>query len=135
MNAHTRTIASLLCAVGLTFGASATAVADEHEDLYLDEVASEAEELSADDVEEGHLESFLKSSSELTEVRKDYSDQIMEADGDAEKIAELMKEARDEMASIVEDNDLSVTEYKEIGYLIQNDDDLMEALNKVAASM
>ncbi|MFO7993757.1 MAG: DUF4168 domain-containing protein [Marinobacter sp.] len=135
MNAYIRHITSLMCAAGLMLGASATALAEEHDNLYLDEVADEAEELSADDVENNHLEAFLKSSKALTEARKDYSEKIMEADGDEEKVAEMMEEARMEMASIVEDNDLSVTQYKEIGYLIQNDDDLMEELNNVAASM
>lgn len=133
MNAYTRYIASLMCAAGLMFGASTAAVADEHDNLYLDEVADDAKELSADDVKSDHLEAFLKSSKALTEARKDYSEKIMEADGD--KAAELMKEAREEMAKIVEDNDLSVTEYKEIGFLIQDDEDLMKELNKVAAGM
>ncbi|KPQ01592.1 DUF4168 domain-containing protein [Marinobacter sp. HL-58] len=135
MNVYTRNIASLMCAAGLMFGASATALADEHDNLYLDEVADKAEELTADDVKSDHLEAFLKSSRELTEARKDYTGKMMEADGDENKIAELMEEAREEMASIVEENDLSVTEYKEIGYLIKDDDDLMDELNKVAASM
>lgn len=135
MNVYTRNIASLMCAAGLMFGGTSTAFANEHDNLYLDEVADEAEELSAGDVKKDHLEAFLKSSKELTEARKDFTSKMMDAEGDEEKTAELMKEARDEMAKIVEDNDLSVTEYKEIGYLIQDDDDLMNELNEVAASM
>ncbi|MFN2362317.1 MAG: DUF4168 domain-containing protein [Marinobacter sp.] len=135
MNVYTRNFASLMCAAGLMFGASATALAEKHDNLYLDEVADKAEELSADDVKSDHLEAFLKSSRELTEARKDYTEKMMEADGDENRIAELMEEAREEMARIVEENDLSVTEYKEIGYLIKDDDDLMDELNKVAASM
>ena len=135
MNAYTRHITSMMCAAGLMLGASGTALAGEHNNLYLDEVADKAEELSADDVKSSHLEAFLKSSRELTEVRKDYSERIMETDGDEEKVAELMKEAREEMNRIVENNDLSVTQYKEIGYLIQDDADLMKELNNVAAGM
>lgn len=135
MNVYTRRITSLICASGLMFGASATALADEHDNLYLDEVADEAKELSADEVKSDHLEAFLKSSRELTETRKDYTEKMIEADGDENKVAELMKEARDEMARVVEENDLSVSEYQEIGYLIQDDDNLKKKLNQVAADV
>lgn len=125
-----RTITPVLLTLAFFIAMAGPATASEGKKLYDDEIAEEAE-LSADDVKDDHLRDFHKASTKITEIRKDYSEKIREADAD--EGADLQKEAADEMASAVEDTDLSVDEYREIGYLIQNEDKVKDQLNKALA--
>lgn len=126
----TKTITSILLTLAFFIAMAGPAAASEGQKLYENEIAEEAD-LSADDVEDDQLRDFHKASTKITEIRKEYSEKIREAD--AEKRAELQEEAAGKMGDAVGDTDLSVDEYREIGYLIQEEDKVKDQLNKALA--
>lgn len=128
-----RTVPAALIAAALTLGASGNALADDGMDLYLDEVADDAGELSADDVSDEHLENFVIASQALRDVRAERVSMIEELEG--EDAQEMMEEAAEAMANGVEATGLSIEEYRQIGYLIRNDDELMERLEEAAGNV
>lgn len=130
MTTDVRTIAALALALGSLAAGGSTAMAD-NRDLYENEVANETS-LSADEIENGDLRAFLDASRDMEEARAEYADAIREADSE-QKVAELQDEANTEFVSLVEDTDLSVENYREIGKLIREDTELAERLDKVAA--
>lgn len=116
-----RTTSPLIAGVFL-LGWGAFAAADQS--LYENEVADEASDVSADDVDGDMFDRFIDAANEVEEIRAEYAEKVMDADeGDR---ADLMAEAEERMAEAVEDHDLDVSEYQEIGYLLENDDDLQE---------
>lgn len=128
-----RTVPAALIAAALTLGASGSALADDGMDLYLDEVADDAGELSAEDVSDEHLENFVIASEALRDVRGERRSMIEELEG--EDAQEMVEEAAKAMANSVEATGLSIEEYRQIGYLIRNDDELMERVEEAAGNV
>ena len=89
--------------------------------------AVEAEELSNDD-----LHGFIEAAHEIQSIRAEYAGKISEAEAD--KRAALEAEAAEKMAAAIEDQGLELSEYREIGYLLENDADLPDRLDRVAAA-
>lgn len=109
-------------------GAFAPAIAADGADVYEREVAGEANKLSADDVSDGQLESFLEAAREVKTIRSDSVEKI-ESDG-----PDAQKEAQEQMAEAIEDSGLGIQEYRELGFLVEDDDDVRGRLNEVVAS-
>ncbi|WP_018861535.1 MULTISPECIES: DUF4168 domain-containing protein [unclassified Thioalkalivibrio] len=128
MGHNTATACSITLALGLAFGGASTVVADD-KDVFEKEWTDDPE-LSAEDVSESDLESFLAAADASQDIRSEYADDIAEAEG--EDAQELRDEANDEMVSAIEDEGLTVEEYRSIAYLIDNDSDLGEQFAEVA---
>ncbi len=96
----------------------ATAVpvfADDGADVYENEVANEAKSLSAEDVTDEQLESYVAAESEIASIRLNHANDI------ASRGVETATEAQDEMAAAIEGHGLTVREYREIAHLVRND--------------
>lgn len=133
MQQHRQKIAGALVAGALTLGLAATASADDGMDLYMDEVADDAGDLSADDVTDEHLENFVIASEAVRDLRAERASTIAELEG--EEAEEMMADAAESMADAVEATDLTIEEYRRIGYLIGEDDELAERLETAAGNV
>lgn len=125
-----RTVSNALLAGALVLGGGA-AVASEREALWLDETASEAGGMSAAELEDETLHRFIDAAHEVQAVRREYMGRIEQADADER--ADLQVEARERMAQVIEDQGLEIADYREIGYLLENDEGLRDRLDGVAA--
>lgn len=122
--------AALLLAMALAAGlalASANAVAS---DIYESEAASSTELTSAD-ISDRQLASFLDAAGHVQSIRNSYAEMIREAPR-AER-AELREAAVQDMTTAIQFTGLDVETYRAIGYLFQNDEELRQRLNRVAA--
>ena len=124
-------VTNTLVAGALVLGGSG-AIAASPERLYQDEIADEATTVEADDLSDDDLHGFIEAAYEIQSIRAEYADRISEAE--PEKRAKLQAEAAEKMAEAIEDQGLDISEYREIGYLLENDDDLPDRLDQVAAS-
>lgn len=125
-----RRVTNTLVAGALVLGGS-SAIAAAPDRLYEDEIAEEAGSLEVDDVSDDDLHGFIEAAHEIQKIRASYAQKIRDADG--EERAALQVEAAEKMAEAVEDQGLEVSEYREIGYLLENDADLPDRLDGVAA--
>lgn len=122
--------AALLLAMALAAGlalASANAVAS---DIYESEAAS-GTELTSADISDRQLASFLDAAGHVQSIRNSYAEMIREAPR-AER-AELREAAVQDMTTAIQFTGLDVETYRAIGYLFQNDEELRQRLNRVAA--
>lgn len=125
-----RTVSNTLLAGALVLGGGA-AVASEREALWLDETASEAGEMSSTELEDETLHRFIDAAHDVQAVRNEYTERIEQAD--AEERADLLAEAQERMARAIENQGLEIADYRAIGYLLENDDDLGDRLDRAAA--
>lgn len=125
-----RTVSNALVAGALVLGGG-TAVASEREALWLDETASEAGEMSAAELEDETLHRFIDAAHEVQAVRREYTERIEQAE--AGERADIQAEARERMAQAVEDQGLEIADYREIGYLLENDESLRDRLDRAVA--
>ncbi|WP_018863935.1 DUF4168 domain-containing protein [Thioalkalivibrio sp. ARh3] len=128
MGHKTGTAYSIALALGLALGGASTAAAEDP--TVFEQEWTDDPEMSADDVSESDLESFLAAAHAAQDIRAEYADDIAEAEG--EDAQELRDEANDEMVAAIEDEDLTVEEYQDIAYLIDNDSDLGEQFAEIA---
>lgn len=131
MRRYTRRMTNALLASALVMGTGA-AIANESERLYHDEIADEAGELDAADLSDDKLHRFIDAAHEIVSLRRSFARDIRQAA--PQDRPGLLAEARERIAQAVEDNGLEIAEYREIGYLLENDDDLRQRLEAVAAS-
>lgn len=125
-----RTVSNTLLAGALVLGGGA-AVAGERGALWLDETANEAGELSAAELEDEALHRFVDAAHDVQAIRREYTERIERAD--AAERTELQAEAQEKMAQAVENQGLEIADYREIGYLLENDDGLRDRLDRDAA--
>ncbi len=142
MHHYNKTLTTSLIAGALALGISAAVHADADEmegvdqaalDLYENEVASGSGDLRAEDVTDEDLENFLVAAQAVSGVREQRLDMIREMPSD--RAAPLIEAAASAMQDNIEVNDLTVEEYRQIAYLVHNDDEVRERLNAVAAGM
>lgn len=124
MGHKTGTAYSIALALGLALGGASTAAAEDP--TVFEQEWTDDPEMFADDVSESDLESFLAAAHAAQDIRAEYADDIAEAEG--EDAQELRDEANDEMVAAIEDEDLTVEEYQDIAYLIDNDSDLADGM-------
>lgn len=125
-----KTVSNALIAGALVFGGGA-AIANEREALWFDEIASNPGEMSASELEDEALHRFIDAAHEIQAIRQEFAERIEQADADEQ--AALQAEAQEKMAQAVESQGLEVADYREIGYLLENDDGLRDRLDRAAA--
>lgn len=123
-------VTNALMAGALVLGSGA-AFADAADRLYHDEIADEAGEISAEDVSDDKLHRFIDAAHEVQAIRSSYAEKI--ADASEEDRSALQAEAVEEMAKAVEDHGLEVSEYREIGHLLESDGELRDRLEPESA--
>ncbi|ADC71909.1 conserved hypothetical protein [Thioalkalivibrio sp. K90mix] len=128
MGHKTATAYSIALAFGLALGGTGIVAADDPN--VFEQEWTDDPQMSAEDVSESDLESFLAAAEAAQDIRAEYADDIAEAEG--EEAQELRDEANDEMVAAIEDEGLTVEEYQEIAYLIDNDSDLGEQFAEIA---
>lgn len=126
-----RRVTNTLVAGALVLGGSG-AIAAGPERLYQDEIAEEATTVEADGLTDDELHGFIEAAHEIQSIRAEYAEKISEAGPDGR--AALQAEAAEKMAEAIEDQGLELSEYREIGYLLENDADLPDRLDRVAAA-
>lgn len=131
MRRYTTQTTKVLLVGALAVGTGA-AIASEPERLYQDEVADNAGELAAGGLSDEKLHGFIDAAHEIVSLRAKFAGEIEGAD--AEEQAELQLEASERIAQAVEDNGLEIVEYRQIGYLLENDASLRDRLNALAAT-
>lgn len=124
-----KTVSNALLAGALVLGGGA-AIASEREGLWLDETAGQAGEMSASELEDETLHRFIDAAHDIQAIRQEYAERIEQADADER--ADLLAEAQEKMAQAVESQGLEVADYREIGYLLENDDSLRDRLDQAA---
>lgn len=130
-HSYRKRVTNTLVAGALVLGGGG-AMAASPERLYQDEIADEAGSVDADELTDDGLHGFIEAAHEIQSIRAEYAEKISEAEPDER--AALQAEAAEKMAEAVEDQGLDVSEYREIGYLLENDADLPDRLDRVAAS-
>ncbi len=125
-----RRVTNTLVAGALVLGGSG-AIAASPERLYQDEIADEATTVEVDELSDDDLHGFIEAAHEIQSIRAEYAGKIRDAE--PEERARLQAEAAEKMAEAIEDQGLDISEYREIGYLLENDDDLPGRLDAVAA--
>lgn len=125
-----RRVTNTLVAGALVLGGSG-AIAASPERLYQDEIADEATAVEVGELTDDDLHGFIEAAHEIQSIRAEYAGKISAAEPD-ERSA-LQAEAAEKMAEAIEDQGLDVSEYREIGYLLENDEDLPDRLDRVAA--
>lgn len=125
-----RTIGNALLAGALALG-SGTALASERESLWLDEMAGGAGEISAFELEDETLHRFIDAAHDVQAIRREYVERIEQARVDER--ADILAEAQEKMAQAIERQGLEISDYREIGYLLENDTDLRDRLDQAAA--
>lgn len=131
MRERGRFVTNTLLAGALVLGAGA-AFADAPEHLYQNEIAEEAGELSASDLSDDELHRFVDAAHDVQAIRASHAQKLADASGD-ERVA-IQAEAIEKMAEAVEDNGLEISEYREMGRLLENDPELRDQLDRVIAS-
>lgn len=125
-----RRVTNTLVAGALVLGSSG-AIAASPERLYQDEIADEATSVEVDELSDDDLYGFIEAAHQIQSIRAEYAGEI--SDAEPEERAKLQAEAAEKMAEAIEDQGLDIAEYREIGYLLENDADLPERLDAVAA--
>ncbi|WP_019024425.1 MULTISPECIES: DUF4168 domain-containing protein [unclassified Thioalkalivibrio] len=128
MGHKTSTAYSIALAFGLALGGAGTVAAGDPN--VFEQEWTDDPEMSAEDVSESDLESFLAAAEAAQDIRAEYADDIAETEG--EEAQALRDEANDEMVAAIEDEGLTVEEYQEIAYLIDNDSGLGEQFAEIA---
>lgn len=126
-----RRVTNTLVAGALVLGGSG-AIAAGPDRLYQDETADEAGSVEVDELSDDDLHGFIEAAHEIQSIRASYAEKIRAAD--AGERASLQAEAAEKMAEAVEDQGLAISEYREIGYLLENDADLPDRLDRVTAT-
>jgi hypothetical protein len=124
-------VTNTLVAGALVLGGSG-AVAATPDRLYQDEVADEAGSVEADELTDDGLHGFIEAAHEIQSIRAEYAEKVSEAK--PSERAALQAEAAEKMAEAIEDQGLDVSEYREIGWLLENDAELPDRLDRVAAT-
>lgn len=129
MEFHSKYLAAALMAGALTFGTSGAALADDEIHIYYNEIADSAGDLSGDDLSDQDLQLFLFAAQSISDFRAEAQEQLAAGQGDA---SEIIANTDANMVEAVRTAGLEPEEYRQIGYLIQNDADVRARLNRVA---
>lgn len=81
---------------------------------------------AAADFDQQQIESFAVARAEIRTLQQEYGSKIQQAD--QEEAAELKQEARQKMATAVEENGLDVQEFNRIAQAARSDEDLQEQI-------
>lgn len=124
---------ALALIVGLSLGTASMGALAQQDDIYESEIA-ESTDIAGSDLSDTDLEAFLHAASQVQSIRTSYADMMREAE-DAEERADLRANAVADMTTAIQFSGIDVETYRAIGYLAQNDDEVKERLDRVAANM
>ena len=127
-----RRIGHALLTGALVFGAATPAAADGSQAVFLDETAGDGSDFAMVELEDEALHRFIDAAHDVQAIRRGYADRIRHA-GTLERRA-LRARARDEMRAAIERQGLDVTEYRAIGYLLENEGELIDRLEERSGS-
>ncbi|SPJ33607.1 DUF4168 domain-containing protein [Kushneria phyllosphaerae] len=77
------------------------------------------------------LQNFASASQEIAGISQDYTKQLQGA-GDADAQQSIREEANQKMVQAVQDNDLQVEQFNQIGQAVQNDPQMMQKVQQMA---
>lgn len=89
-------------------------------------------QVSSEDFSDEQLQKFADTSQEIAMISQDYTERLQNAKDQTEQ-QEIRMEANDEMVSTVEDSGMTVEEFNAIGQAIQQDPELMQRVQAMAA--
>lgn len=116
-----RQVTNTLMAGALVLGGGG-AIAATPERWYHDEAADGTAGVEVEGLSDDDLHGFIEAAHEIQSIRASYAEKIRAAAADDR--ASLEAEAAEKMAEAIEDQGLDISEYREIGYLLENDADL-----------
>lgn len=130
MTRHQHFASVTLLALALGLGTAGSALAQDDVDIYENEQAEPADDLSADDLNDDELAAFLEAADSVADIRAESAEEIAEADKDQ---GQIIADANERMVEAIEDVGLDTDTYRSIGYLFEEDEELAERLNRAAA--
>ncbi|GHC16579.1 hypothetical protein GCM10010082_04370 [Kushneria pakistanensis] len=77
------------------------------------------------------LQNFASASQEIAGISQDYTQQLQGADG-ADAQQSIREEANQKMVQAVQDNNLEVEQFNQIGQAVQNDPQMMQKVQQMA---
>ncbi|WP_445619197.1 DUF4168 domain-containing protein [Kushneria sp. Sum13] len=77
------------------------------------------------------LQNFASASQEIAGISQDYTKQLQGA-GDADAQQSIREEANQKMVQAVQDNNLEVEQFNQIGQAVQNDPQMMQKVQQMA---
>lgn len=77
------------------------------------------------------LQNFASASQEIAGISQDYTQQLQGAD-DADAQQSIREEANQKMVQAVQDNNLEVEQFNQIGQAVQNDPQMMQKVQQMA---
>ncbi|WP_299262023.1 DUF4168 domain-containing protein [uncultured Kushneria sp.] len=77
------------------------------------------------------LQNFASASQEIAGISQDYTKQLQGA-GDADAQQSIREEANQKMVQAVQDNNLEVEQFNQIGQAVQNDPKMMQKVQQMA---
>ena len=80
---------------------------------------------------DNQLQNFASASQEIAGISQDYTKQLQGA-GDADAQQSIREEANQKMVQAVQDNDLEVEQFNQIGQAVQNDPQMMQKVQQMA---
>lgn len=126
MRRYTRRMTNALLAGALVMGTGA-ALANDPERLYQNETADAAGELASEDISDDKIHRFIDAAHQVVSLRDVYAREMRRAE--SQELPRLRAEAHEHIAQAVEAHGLEVAEYREIGYLLENDEGLLDRLD------
>lgn len=130
MTRHQHFASVTLLALALGLGTAGSALAQDDVDIYENEQAEPADDLSPDDLNDDELAAFLEAADSVADIRAESAEEIAEADEDQ---GQIIADANERMVEAIEDVGLDTETYRSIGYLFEEDEELAERLNRAAA--
>lgn len=119
----TITAAALAAVFGLATALPATAQQQQ--------MQQQQQQLSADDVSEQQLESYVEAALEIQTVRQQFQSQMANAETQEDQQA-VQQQASQQMIASIEDVGLSVDEYNAIATAVQSDPELGQKVQEMA---
>jgi len=124
LKTSTITAAALAAAFGLTSALPATAQQQQQQ-------MQQQQQLSADDITNQQLKSYVAAALEIQTVRQEFQSQMANVETQEDQQA-VQQEASQKMISEIEDAGLSVDEYNAIATAVRSDPELSEKVQKMA---
>lgn len=126
MRRYTRQMTNAVLAGALVMGSGAV-IANDPERPSLEGTADSAGELVAEDLSDDEIHRFIDAAHEVVALRDAYARAMRTAE--SQELPRLRAEAHEHIAQAVEAHGLEIAQYREIGYLLENDDGLFDRLD------
>ncbi|ART62131.1 DUF4168 domain-containing protein [Kushneria marisflavi] len=92
---------------------------------------AQSQQQSQKNFSDDQLQNFASASQEIAGISQDYTKQLQGAD-DADAQQSIREEANQKMVQAVQDNNLEVEQFNQIGQAVQNDPQMMQKVQQMA---